>query len=51
METMNETFDQQQKQLYQRQVRFMSANISKCDRMSNEELEIELERASMELRI
>ena len=51
METMNETFDQQQKQLYKRQIRFMAANISKCDRMSNEELETELERASVELRM
>ena len=51
METMNETFDQQNKQLYKRQVRFTSASIAKCNRMTPEELEQEIKEATQELRI
>lgn len=51
MQTTIETFDQQQKQLYQRQIRFMSACIATCDRMSPEELAQELQESVRGLRL
>ena len=51
MATVNETFDQQQKDLYQRQTRYFSARIATCERMSPDELEQELEDATKGLRL
>lgn len=51
MGTVNETFDQQQKHLYQRQIRFMSARIALCNRMTPKELEKELEESMEGLRL
>lgn len=51
METMNELFDQQSKELWKRQTRYWVAENNKCQRMTNEQLDEYLEHAKKELRL
>ena len=51
METTIETFDQQSKLLYERQVRYSAAAIAKYIRMDDDELEQEINEAKGALRL
>lgn len=51
METMNETFDQQSKVLWERQQRFLAGEIELCRRMDKEGLEQYIEKAKEDLRL
>lgn len=51
METMNELFDQQSKELWERQQRYLAATFAKYSRLEDKDLEQELETAKRELNI
>ena len=51
METMNELFDQQSKELWERQTRYWVALNNKCQRMDDDEIDDYLEKARSELRL
>jgi len=51
METMNELFDQQSKELWHRQQKVLAGEIELCRRMDKEQLEQYLAEAKAELRL
>lgn len=51
METMNETFDQQFKELWHRQQKVLAGEIELCRRMDKEQLEQYIAEAKAELRL
>lgn len=51
MQTMNETFDQQSKELWVRQNRFLSLSIARYAKLDEKDLEQMLEEAAKELRV
>lgn len=51
MQTINETFDQQSKNLWERQQRYLALSVAKYERLSEDELEQEFEQARKELNL
>ena len=51
MQTVNETFDQQSKELWERQQRYLALSLAKFQRLNEGELEQEIARVRKELRL
>lgn len=51
MQTVSETFDQQSKELWERQNRYFALIVAKYQRLSEDELEREIAQARKELRL